>query len=68
MRRKTTKEILAESLRELAQETNIERITVKEIADNCGYSTSTFYRQFKDKYELIIWDYLRQCNIYIWRS
>ena len=24
---------------------------------NCGYSTATFYRQFKDKYDLIAWDY-----------
>ena len=27
--------------------------------ENCGYSTATFYRQFKDKYDLIAWDYTR---------
>ncbi len=43
MKRKTSKDILAESFR--------------DIADNCGYSSATFYRQFKDKYDLIAWDY-----------
>lgn len=33
--------------------------TIKEIAENCGYSQATFYRQFKDKYALIAWDYTR---------
>lgn len=57
MRRKTSKEILAESFRELAKTRAIDRITIKEIVDNCGYSPATFYRQFKDKYDLIAWDY-----------
>ena len=60
MKRKNAKEILAESFQELAREKKIDKITVKEIADNCGYSTVTFYRQFKDKYDLIAWDYTRQ--------
>lgn len=59
MKRKTAKEILAESFRELAREKNIDRITVRDIVSNCGYSTATFYRQFKDKYDLIAWDYAR---------
>ncbi len=62
MKRKTTKEILAESLQELAQKKSIEKITVKEIADNCAFSTTTFYRLFHDKYDLIMWDYLRSTN------
>ena len=55
MKRKTAKEILAESFRELAEKKSIDRITVKDIAQNCGYSSATFYRQFKDKYDLIAW-------------
>ncbi len=27
--------------------------------DNCGYSPATFYRNFKDKYDLIAWDHTR---------
>ena len=53
----TAKEILAESFRELAKEKSIDRITVRDITANCGYSQATFYRQFKDKYNLIAWDY-----------
>ncbi len=57
MKRKTSKDILAESFRDLAKSRAIDRITIKDIADNCGYSSATFYRQFKDKYDLIAWDY-----------
>lgn len=57
MKRKTTKEILAESFRELAETKKIDKITIQDITDNCGYSPATFYRNFKDKYDLIAWDY-----------
>ena len=57
MKRKTAKEILADSFRELAGTKAIDKITVKDITDNCGYSTATFYRQFTDKYDLIAWEY-----------
>lgn len=60
MRRKTSKEILAESFRELADIKPIDKITIKDIVDNCGYSPATFYRQFKDKYDLIAWDYAKE--------
>ena len=60
MKRKTTKEILAESFRELAESKSVDKITVQEIVDNCDYSTATFYRHFKDKYDLIAWDYARK--------
>ena len=60
MKRKTAKEILAESFREVAERKNIDRITVKDITENCGYSPATFYRQFRDKYDLIAWDYTRE--------
>ena len=55
----TAKEILAESFRELAVSKKINKITVKDITDNCGYSVATFYRNFKDKYGLIVWAYSR---------
>lgn len=59
MKRKTAKEILAESFREIAETKSIDKITVKDITDNSGYSTATFYRQFRDKYDLIAWAYSR---------
>ena len=60
MKRKTAKEILAESFREIAEKKTADRITVKDIAENCGYSTTTFYRHFKDKYDLMAWEYSLQ--------
>ena len=62
MKRKTTKEILAESFRELAESKSIDKITVQEIVDNCDYSTATFYRHFTDKYDLIAWDYAHKAE------
>lgn len=59
MKRKTAKEILAESFREVAESKNIDRITIQDIVDNCGYSPATFYRNFKDKYDLIAWEHTR---------
>ena len=59
MKRKTAKELLADSFRELAAEKNIDKITVRDVVENCDYSTATFYRHFKDKYDLIAWDYSR---------
>lgn len=62
MKRKTAKEILADSFRELAETKSVNKITIREIADNCGYSPATFYRQFRDKYDLIAWDYSMHCR------
>ena len=42
MKRKTAKEILADSFHELAKDRQIDKITVREIAANCGYSSATF--------------------------
>ena len=42
MKRKTAKEILAESFRELAETVPIDKITVKDIVYNCDYSPATF--------------------------
>ena len=55
MKRKTTKELLAESFQELAQNKRIDKITITEITQNCGMSQPTFYNHFKDKYDLIVW-------------
>ena len=55
MKRKTTKELLAESFQELALKKRIDKITISEITDNCGMSQPTFYHHFKDKYDLIVW-------------
>ncbi|MBQ3273942.1 MAG: helix-turn-helix transcriptional regulator, partial [Christensenellaceae bacterium] len=60
MKRQTAKDILVASFRELAEKRTIDKITIKEITVNCGYSPATFYRHFNDKYDLIAWDYTRK--------
>ena len=62
MIRKTTKDILAESFLELAENKRIDKITITEITNNCGMSQPTFYNHFKDKYDLIIWIYTNKSN------
>ena len=61
IKRKKAKEILAESFKELAQKKSVDKITVQDITNNCGYSTTTFYRHFKDKYDLIVWEH--SCHV-----
>ena len=56
-KRKTTKELIADSFIELSQEKNINKITIKNIVDNCELTPTTFYNHFKDKYDLIVWIY-----------
>ena len=77
VKRKTAKEILTESFRELADRQSVDAITVRDITQNCGYSTATFYRQFRDKYDLIAWEHTRRVaeimgrigvNGYTWRQ
>ena len=55
--RQTTKALFAESLKELAQFKPVDKITVKELAKNCGLTAPTFYNNFRDKYDLMAWIY-----------
>ena len=55
--RVSTKDLLVKSLKDLAKTKFIDKITVKEIADNCGLSKRTFYQYFQDKSELILYEY-----------
>ncbi len=53
MRKRTSKEILAETLVDLSKTRPIEKITVKQIVNESGLSLQTFYNHFADKQELI---------------
>lgn len=57
MKRKSAKELLVDSFRELAMTRSFDKISTHDITGNCGYSTATFYRQFRDKYDLVAWAY-----------
>ncbi len=47
--------LLAASLKKLAENRPIEKITIKEITDKAGVIRPTFYNHFQDKYELLEW-------------
>lgn len=77
MKRKTTKEIIADSFVELAASKAINKISIIDIVENCSVTKPTFYRYFKDKYDLISWIYVREAqdNVdkigdggYLWRD
>lgn len=52
-----TKELLANSLKELLKDSTFTKIGVRDIAKNCGVSRTAFYNHFQDKYDLISWIY-----------
>ena len=52
-----TKSLLAESLRQLAKFKPVDKITIKELTQNCGLTSPTFYNHFRDKYDLMAWIY-----------
>lgn len=65
VKKKTTKELLGESLEEILKSKPFEKITISEISENCGVGRRTFYNNFKDKYDLAAWLYLRQLEDYV---
>ena len=56
----TTKRALAASLKKLLSRKPLDRITVKDITDDCGVNRQTFYYHFADVYDLIDWIYLTE--------
>lgn len=48
-----TKNLLYQSFIKLTETKSIEEITIQNILDDCNIARSTFYRYFRDKYELM---------------
>lgn len=76
MKRMKTKDVFVASFHEWSTHKPVDQITVGEICTNCEYSTTTFYRHFTDKYDLIAYDYTSHIasfmkkinNEYSWRE
>lgn len=51
----TTKMALAESLKKLMLSKKLEKITINDLAADCGISRMAFYYHFKDIYDLVEW-------------
>ncbi|MBR6172449.1 MAG: TetR/AcrR family transcriptional regulator C-terminal domain-containing protein [Eubacterium sp.] len=52
-----TKRAIANSLKELSEETAFDKISVGDISARCGINRQTFYYHFQDKYDLLTWIY-----------
>lgn len=50
-----TKRAIAASLKNLLKEKKLSKITVQDIADDCGINRQTFYYHFQDIYDLVEW-------------
>ena len=55
MKEEQTKKDLAQALLLLMEHASLEKITINDIVTKCGVSRQTFYRHFKDKYDLVNW-------------
>ena len=51
----TTKLALEASLKHLLMKKPLDKITINDIAEDCGISRMTFYYHFKDIYDLVEW-------------
>ncbi len=59
-----TKTIISHSFIQLLKKKSLEDLTVKEIMENCAGARSTFYKHFKDKYDLMSQVYLNNVSSY----
>ena len=50
-----TKRALEQSLKHMLLQKPLTKITINDIADDCGISRMTFYYHFKDIYDLVEW-------------
>jgi AcrR family transcriptional regulator len=53
IRRTNTKDLLAQSLEQLAATRSINKIRISDITDNCGLSSPMFYYYYKDSDDII---------------
>ena len=57
-----TKRALEEALKRLLFEKPLSKITIQDLADECGISRMTFYYHFKDIYDLVEWSFVEDAN------
>ena len=48
-----TEKALAASLKKLLEKKTLDKITVKDITDDCGVNRQTFYYHFHDVFDLV---------------
>lgn len=65
---KLTQQAMAASLKKLLAQKSLDKITVTEIADDCGVKRQTFYYHFQDIYDLLEWTFIREGEQFIDRE
>ncbi len=55
-----TKRAIAQTLKNIAVEYPLSKITIKQIAKECGINRQTFYYHFQDIYDLVEWIYAEE--------
>ena len=57
-----TKKALAETLKKLLSKNKLNKITIKEITEDCGVNRQTFYYHFQDIRDLVEWICVEETN------
>ncbi len=63
----TTKEQIQASFRRLLFAKSLDKITVRDIVEDCGLTRNTFYYYYEDIYDLFD-DYLDECSRTAWKA
>lgn len=57
-----TKQILEESLKKIMLQKPLDKITIRDLTEDCGISRMAFYYHFKDIYDLVEWSCLEDAT------
>ena len=57
-----TKQILEESLKKLMLQKSLDKITIRDLTEDCDISRMAFYYHFKDIYDLVEWSCLEDAT------
>lgn len=57
-----TKQILEESLKKLMLQKPLDKITIRDLTEDCDISRMAFYYHFKDIYDLVEWSCLEDAT------
>ena len=57
-----TEKAITETLNEMLKTRTIDKITVKDLTDECGISRNTFYYHFHDIYEVLIKSFIAEAD------
>ena len=60
-----TERALANSLKKLLEKKTLDKITVKDITQDCGVNRQTFYYHFHDVYDLVEWIFLEESRRFL---